>query len=284
LNRVAKSGDDMLLGSKFEAGKLTDAEKLHYAKQALWDMEVAAGRGTNEARLIADMRKRLTNDVLDNIPDYKQARQTWSGGMGTKEAGELGLDFFKMTSKPQEWIDAVNALNDHDKEIVKMAVVNAATDKAGSVKNNLSTAGILTQDQNRQRMLKALVGDDVVNDLVANADKWGRFRRTTNRMEGSQTGERQQTEAEMQREARSLLDPKGAVVNALLSHLTPNGRRMADVEVANEIGNILLNPNLSEREIINILTVPQRPAPYASKVAGVGFAPVQQVGIERMRE
>lgn len=273
--------------SKYVPGKLTSTERLHYAKIALHDMEIAQAKAgnLNAAKNIADTRRSLTR-VLDSVPEYKAARQIWSGGMGTQEAGDLGIQFFKMTKKPDDFISLVNELNPHDRQVAKMALLKAATDEAGSAQGNRSIARTLIGEDgnvNRKKMLAALVGDDAVAELEKNAAKWGRFRRTSSAIEGSRTAERLNTKEALDG-AEAVLNPRGFVVNKLMETLTPNGRRMADPAVTNELGNILMAQGVPESEIVRLLT----PAPVKQQVIGKAtgqvLLPTEQVLIDRARQ
>lgn len=273
--------------SKYVPGKLTGTERLHYAKIALHDMEIAQAKAgnLNAAKNIADTRRSLTS-VLDAVPEYKKARQIWSGGMDTKEAGDLGVQFFKLTEKPDDFIAMVKSLNPHDREVAKMAVMKAATDKAGAASGNRSIARTLIGEDgnvNRKKMLAALAGDDAVKELEANAAKWGRFRRTSNAIEGSRTAERLNTKEALDG-AEAIMNPRGFVMNKLMETLTPNGRRMADSSVTNELGNILMAQDVPESEIIRLLT----PAPVKRQVVGKAtgqvLLPAEQVLLDRVRQ
>jgi len=286
IDRVTRQIDPLTgkATGKFMPAVRTEAERLQDAKEASYAQELAhrmAG-DTNAASLVAKTRNRIT-EVLDTLPGYAEARQTWAGSKAMDNASEVGRSFFKLTENPDEFINAVKGMTPSEREFAQMAMMKAATDKAGAASGNRSIARTLIGEDgnvNRKKMLAALAGDDAVKELEANAAKWARFRRTSNRFEGSQTHERGQTEAALDG-MEAVTNPKGFVMNKLMETLSPFGRRMNDSAVTNELGNILMAQGVPESEIIRLLT----PAPVRQQVIGKAtgqvLLPAEQVLLDR---
>lgn len=284
VSRVVQNAD-----GSFSSKAITDMERLHYGKMVLDDAIAAAKSVTNpqpaQARALMQ-QKNVLDDILNQNPDYLLARKTWAGGSAVKDAADFGADFFKYTAKPDEFIKRVAGMSQHEKDVARMAMLKAATDKAGSEGGNRSLARTLIGEDNnvnRKKMLAALAGDDAVKELESNAAKWGRFRRTSNAIEGSRTAERLNTKESLDG-AEALTNPRGFVVNKLMETLTPNGRRMSDPAVTNELGNILMAQGVPESEIIRLLT----PAPVKRQVIGKAtgqvLLPSEQVLLDRVRQ
>jgi len=252
LSRVAKEADPNMIGGAYKAGALTEAEKLHYAKQALYDMESAQARSgnTNAAKQIADARRSLTNDVLDAIPGYKEARNIWSGSMGQEEALNTGRQLFKMTAR--EFTDAVNNMNEHEKQMARLGIMDAAEEQLGKVADNQNTAGRLVKDPVIRKKLESLLDPDQMTALEENAKKWEAFTRTKNKLTGgSPTAENLTVEQESAR-MMSDINPLKRAGNAFLeSVINPN--RLTK-ENAGEVGKILLKQGMSKEEVQALLT------------------------------
>lgn len=251
LSRVAKEADPNMIGGAFKAGKLTEAEKLHYAKQALYDMESAQARAgnTNAAKQIGDARKSLT-DVLDSIPGYKEARGIWSGSMGQEEALNTGRQLFKMTGR--EFDDAVKGMNEHEKQMARMGLMDAVEEKLGSVADTQNTAGKLVRDSVIRKKLSSLLDADQMKALEDNASKWDRFTATKNKLTGgSPTTENQTVQQESAQMIAAAGSPLDQAKNKLFEFMT-NPNRMTK-ENAAEIGSILTKQGMSESEVLQAL-------------------------------
>lgn len=251
LSRVAKEADPNMIGGAFKAGQLTEAEKLHYAKQALYDMESAASRAgnTNAAGQIGNARKALTNDVLDTIPGYKEARNIWSGSMGQEEALDTGRKLFKMTGR--EFEDAVKGMNEHERKMAQLGVMDAAEEQLGKVADNQNTAGKLVKDSVIRKKLSSLLDADQMKALEDNASKWEKFTRTKNKLAGgSPTAENQTIEQESARMIGDI-NPLKRAGNAMLESVV-NPNRLTK-ENAAEVGNILLKQGMSKDEVLKTL-------------------------------
>ena len=252
LSRVAKEADPNMIGGAFKAGKLTEAEKLHYAKQALYDMESAQARAgnTNAAKQIGDARKSLTNDVLDSIPGYKEARNIWSGSMAQEEALETGRQLFKLPKR--EFEAAIKGMTEAEKQQARLGLMDAAEENLSKVADNQNTAGRLVKDPAVRDKLSQLLDADQMKALTANAEKWEAFTRTKNKLAGgSPTAENLTVEQESARMV-SDMNPIGMAKNKLFESIT-NPNRLTK-ENAEEVGKILLKQGMTQEEVTALLT------------------------------
>lgn len=253
--------DDPLMNSRktisetaerYAQGKLTQAERLHYAKQALYDMESSAFSAGNkeEAKNIASLRRSLTNDVLDKLPSYAEARKIWSGSMAQEEALDVGRNLFNLPKR--EFEAAIKGMTDQEKQYARLGLMDAAEDKLSRIADNQNTAGKLVRDNSIREKLGMLLDDDQLGALQKNADRWDAFTRTKNKLVGgSPTSE---NETVQQESARMLQDatPIGAAKNALFEAIT-NPNRITK-ENADEIGKLLLKQGMSKDEVVTLLT------------------------------
>jgi len=257
LSRVARNPDPNLIGSSFSAGKLSEAEKLHYAKMALYDMESAQARAgnTNAAKNIGDARKALTNNVLDSLPNYKQARGIWSGSMEQDEALNVGRELFKMPAR--EFKQSVSAMNDQEKNMARLGLMDAAEERLGARSDNLSTASYLIKDPNTRSKLEMLLDADQMKALEENAKKWDSFTRTKNVISGgSRTAENMTVEQESAKMQAAAGSPIDQMKNKLFESLT-NPNRLTK-ENAEEVGKILLKQGMNRQEVLDAVTIAQK--------------------------
>jgi len=267
LSRVAKASDPNMVGGAYKAGALTEAEKLHYAKIALYDMESAQARAGNKnaASQIGDARRALTTE-LDSLPGYKEARQIWSGGKVTEEAADIGKNFFKLS--PSEFKAAVADLNPYDREVVKMGLMQSATEKVGGRSDRFSTAGLLTDNENSRQKLLALVGKEELDALTENAAKWGKFTRTKNKLAGGSPTAENLTSGQDLGVVEALSSPQGFIKNALTSVMSPV---KLSGEMADKTGSLLTTQGLDPEMVRKMLTAENVNRNLITKGAGQGL-------------
>ena len=259
--KYAKSDPDRLVtiaadGSIDNVQKpLAPMERWHYAKKALWAKEQKLRRA-GDKELANNMAKNrmLVDDVLNSSPEYKQAREIWSSSEDAIEAAKVGQDIFKMS--PEEFKQAVAGMNEHDLQMAKMGVMNAATDKAGATKDARSIAGMLTDTENQRKKIKALFGGEKeLNELMKNATKWETFRKTKNTLtSGSATAELLTTSAQ-DAAADIISNPRAAITNKMIEAL--RGSRMSP-ETAQAVGKIMSRQGWTDAEITKLIGKPTR--------------------------
>lgn len=135
-------------------------ETLDYVKRALGDMEKAA-RGTNEGRIMGNLRRDLTSalDEADVSGKYKETRQIWAGAMSGQEALEKGADILKMDSS--ELKKYFNALGEHEKELFRLGAAQALRDTVSSTPDRTNMARkIFGRDEYRQNLQAILPRED----------------------------------------------------------------------------------------------------------------------------
>jgi len=215
-------------------------------------MESAQARAGNKnaASQIADARRALTTE-LDNLPGYKEARQIWSGGKVTEEAADIGKNFFKMS--PSEFKAAVADLNPYDREVVKMGLMQSATEKVGGRSDRFSTAGLLTDNENSRQKLLALVGKEELDALTENASKWAKFTRTKNKLAGGSPTAENLTSAQDLGAIEAMSSPTGFIKNALMNVISPV---KLTGDVADKTGSILTTQGL-DPELVRRMLAPE---------------------------
>lgn len=229
---------------------LTPMERWHYAKQAIWAKEAKLRRaGDKEMANNMAKQRMIIDEVLNSNEDYAKARKIWSSSIEADEASNIGRDFFNYS--PYEFKEAIKGLNKHDLDMVKMGLMNAAEEKAGDTKSVSSIAGMLTDKPGNQKKIELLFGGkDELNELIKNADKWGKFRRTKNVFtEGSITTESRTTADELA-SLESMTSLEGIKKKALEFVV---GKKRLSPGVAKELGSILTRKGLKPEEVIAII-------------------------------
>lgn len=247
--KYAKDDLDRLIDADGLAARpLSDVERYHYAKKALWDRESLLKRTgkTNQARDISKLRQGVT-DLLDEVPDYGDARRIWSGSMEADAAADIGRDFFKANTR--DFAKQVERMNPHEKEMAKMGVLSSAADKIEGTADKRSVARMLVDKESNRKKLRALFGgDQEIEDLVANADKWDTFRRS-NKVMSQQTRTNEEMGIDKAVDALSR-DLKGGAWNTLKSFFK---RDEVSPKTQKRIAEILSKQNVSPKDIETVI-------------------------------
>lgn len=250
-NRMAALDLDrvsVLKSGEMKTGKLNPVERLHYAKKALWDQAESLRRaGEREKARLIDGQRKAIDDVLNQIPEYAQARKIWSSSMEADNAALVGKDIFKMNSR--EFQEAIKGMNPHEIEMAKMGALSSAADKIEGIADNRSVSRKLIENESMRNKVKALFGgEDEVKSLTKNAEKWDTFRRTNSLMsQQSRTREFSQANQEMQ----AIIDTvstgiKDKIINAI------TGERM-NAKRAASVAKILSAEGLTKSDIDRII-------------------------------
>ena len=132
---TAASGDPIV-------GKVPTMKLLAKAKEGLDAIlespemrDLLSGKLNAEGRAVDDVRRSFLNELDAINPDYKKARNVWSGASQSIENLRMGQELFKMS--PEEIKDAISQMTQNDREFFKLGAANtmrkmvAQTGKAG---------------------------------------------------------------------------------------------------------------------------------------------------------
>lgn len=108
---------------------------LDATKKQLDDLIGAAKRSgaNNEARLLTQKKDQIVSLADEAFPDYRLAREAWSGPTQSAEAMELGRNILKESSEITA--KAIKSLPQGDKEFFKAGVVRAIKDAADNTQD-----------------------------------------------------------------------------------------------------------------------------------------------------
>lgn len=252
-NRMAKLDTERvsrLNSGEMKAGKLNPVERLHYAKQILWDQAESLRRvgEKRKAQLIDGQRKEI-DKVLNQIPEYSQARKIWSSSMEADNAAQVGRDIFKMNSR--EFSEALADMNPHEREMAKMGALSSASDKIEGIADRRSVSRKLVENEAMRKKVEALFGGKgEIDALTANADKWDTFRRTNNILsQQSRTREFSQANQEIQTIMDAVSQGAKEKVLALV-----RGERLTS-QKASAVAKILSQEGLTKSDIQRIVEI-----------------------------
>lgn len=226
---------------------LTNVERLHYAKKALFDESVNA---PPEMAINLNAARRAVTDQLNKVPEYKQANAIWAGSMAQEEALETGRQLFKLPKR--EFEAAIKGMTEAEKQQARLGLMDAAEENLSKIADNQNTAGRLVKDHAVRDKLSQLLDADQMKALTANAEKWEAFTLTKNKLAGgSPTAENLTVEQESARMV-SDMNPIGMAKNKLFESIT-NPNRLTK-ENAEEVGKILLKQGMTQEEVTALLT------------------------------
>jgi hypothetical protein len=244
-------------------------EKWHYAKKVLWD-KAQALRATNpeKARLIDGQRK-VVDDVLNTIPEYKQARTIWADSMDREAAAELGKGFIK--ANPREFSKEFSKLTDSEKEFAKMSAINDLANFFGAKAESRSVYQVLTDVPNARENLKTVLGSqDALDSFIKESKRWQAFGRTRKEFNQSTiTQPLMSAEAQLGDIADSVSSPIRSTVMRLLKSKFSGGM---DAETANALASKLTRPNLTADEARKLIEGVSKKADYKNALAAPVYA------------
>ncbi len=90
------------IGPRVGRGDRSSAMDLHAARIAIDDAMDAAGKGTNAARLLGQVRNEIDDALKSSAPGYKQADADYSAALKARDALEDGRQVFTRAMSPDE--------------------------------------------------------------------------------------------------------------------------------------------------------------------------------------
>ena len=114
-----------------------------YTKQALDDM-VAATRNKqpSTSRALTRITQQLRTELDNAVPEYRAARDAWSGPSAYMDAIEQGRNIFNKNVSAEEWAGQFNALSSAEQQAARLGVVSSIIGKMG---NDASKFGDMTK-------------------------------------------------------------------------------------------------------------------------------------------
>lgn len=239
-------------------GELNLLQKLHYAKMDLDDkIGVAVRAGAkNRVRILTGLKKDLLQQIDDQVPAYKEARNLFSGQSSMIDAMDAGLGMFK--SSVDDLKDSVSGMTASEKDLFKLGAVRAIKDKLDTVgETHDATKRLLNTRAVRDKL--GLVFENVDN-FVKRATAESEFTRTRDVLAGgSPTAERLAGQASL----ASSIQPElitgitsGDPVAALGALGKILGKKKVTPELVQELSDLMLQTNMPREQVRRIFAAP----------------------------
>jgi len=247
--KIAKNDPNRIASS----GALKPVERLHYAKKALWDQaQELKQKGQREFAGTIDKQRKAVDEILNTVPEYKQARKIWSSSMENEAAVDVGNKILSNKVRPREFARELAGMNDADKSMARLAAFEEVSNKIGGTADTRAVSKLLTNNVNIRDKVRALFGsDEAFKKFAKKADKWDTFNRTRQTLiGGSPTTQQQKASVGVEEIAQAAIAPKLAVVNWAKNKLTGG----LSPDVVEEVGNKLIKQGMAPQEVMSILT------------------------------
>lgn len=164
-----------------------DVRGLDLVKRALDDMHDQASRAGagNRARVIDNLRKKLTTAVDAQAPKYAQARDIFSTESGIKDALENGRKVFSRTMSPDELGVTLKGMSGAEHDAFTQGARSAVSDLMGSARNDAGAARALFDKGWTREKLDQILGEPTTSALFKHLEREGIFHDTSSGIIGN---------------------------------------------------------------------------------------------------
>ena len=256
VQKALKAGEEMAKNDPKRIatkGALSPAERLHYAKKSLYDSEQSMWKlgKSSEARTFKKQRQAV-DDILNTIPEYKEARNIWSSSLDREAAADIGKNIMKPGVDAEDFIYEFKKLGDSESEMAKLSALKEIIKKietkpeSGSITSQLKGTGL-------QKKARAMFGsDEAFNNFVKKISKWDTFERTRNRATAGRQSITQPNLAEGEINTKNLKDALPSV-EGILDKLLGKVAKASAEDVNKEVARKLLTKK-GIKEVQNALS------------------------------
>ncbi len=155
-------------------------------KRELWDMEYAAGKGTNEARLYGNIRRRLVGELDTQNPVYAQARNTFAGASDLEDAATLGRDMLRGQKTLDDMSRQTRGFTDGEMEAFRVGALDAIvrqTQLAGGTHD--ATKRLVNSTRAKQLIMQAFPDANAYDDFIEMLEREAQYVTTNQRVLGN---------------------------------------------------------------------------------------------------
>lgn len=227
---------------------LPDVRTLDYIKRGLDSMIDQGYRGvgmsTAEASALKNLRTTFVNRIDDIVPEYRQARNRYSGDLEVRDALDLGFEKFN-TLQPEQLSRMFNEFGDAEKNAFRTGAARRLYDVVMGPSNDADYAGRIIRSPKTQEKLRAIFPSDSQYSLfeAALTRESELFRDASRALAGSATARRtaglQEFEADPLMDAASALATQGferGIVSGILNLI---GKGTVSDDLANKMAEWL---------------------------------------------
>lgn len=168
-------------------------EELDYLKRGL-DDAISQARNAGQKEVAASyvaLKRRLLNVTDEISPDYKKARNIFSGFSKAEEAADYGRKILNPSSDWDVIEDFYKNASQTEKDYFKMGAVRAIRDKIGQSVDTASKEKLFNKESIRQRIKKLFDDEGELDDFMKDIAAEGRKSQTRSVTGGSQTHPRE---------------------------------------------------------------------------------------------
>jgi hypothetical protein len=171
-----------------EGGGVNDVRFFQFVKEELDDRigeALRAGR-RNEARRLINTKNALIEEIDNQVPVYREARNTFSGEQQLKDSAEMG---YEVVTKPSKdlWIieEAVESMTESEAHAFRQGALRGVIDRLDKSREGRNVAATMI-DSNRARQLLRMIFPDETSfrRFVDTADAESAFSITKNTVTG----------------------------------------------------------------------------------------------------
>lgn len=257
-----KSKVDLEIKAKTLSGeKVTSLDVIDATKRALDDeIQKSIREGsTNKSRSLVILKNTLIDEVDKVIPEYKAARDLFSGKASLENASEQGDLFLKM--KPRDIQQLTKSMSESEKRFYKLGAKQAILDKIDTLPINADSVKRLFGKQGDVQKLKVIFDDDAAfNKFSDTLEKEATFALTRRAAQANSTTIKQAADIGSAREA--LDAARTAIINPVLGserfgQILFGLSAKKDDEIftrsLEQAGDILLESGMNQTKLLKIL-------------------------------
>lgn len=161
--------------------------ELDQTKRALDDMISAAQRGgnNNEARIFTQLKNKLTGMVDAAVPEYKAAREAFSGPAAVLDAIEEGQQVFGRNLTPAQLKTRMLKMGAAERDAFQQGARAEIAKIMGTARNDALAARSAFEKGWNKEKLAAILGDAEANKLLGSLDAETAFTRTRDVVTGN---------------------------------------------------------------------------------------------------
>jgi hypothetical protein len=183
-----------------------------YIKRSLDDMASAAARAgrNNEARTARNMARAITSSVDALEPRYAQAREAFAGPAQVLDAIDSGMTVFNKEMSPAQLRRELAGMSASERDGFIQGAQAQIEAMLGNAVNDVATLRNTFRKGWNEAKLRALLGDDIANDLLHRIDRELAFGQTSNAVaSNSETARRIASQREVDPRTGEMAVPRG---------------------------------------------------------------------------
>lgn len=266
-----------LAGQHIEGGvaKGLKMQTMDYVKRALDDMWNKAPYGSNERRILNNLRKDMVSalDEADASGMYKETRKIWAGAMSGQEALDTGRDFLKMDT--HELKTYFNNLGESEKELFRLGAAQNLRETISATPDRTNMAKKIFGRQEYRDNLKEILGHKEFNKFKASMLRQEKQHLLSGRLLGNS---RTALRVAEQQDLNNIMDPEAAaqllsgnplsfMYKSLKNQLTAAATGL-NRDTASNVTSMLLetNPIKQQQIIAQLRAAQQKKSPLQSLV------------------